>query len=123
MKMQQNHEYVYRVACTKDAPHDVIEELLMEAFFVAESIYGMPQVRMSGTRYYLSFSRRPRCIIETPTEVGECIVKVFVGFLVRALGEESIKVERVAKAPEKPGPDRLQDLRLQDLWPNADPQS
>jgi hypothetical protein len=72
---------------------DTVEAQLALAITVAECRYGQGRVRL-GTGYLFSKDGR-RLALEAGGEVGEYVIEVFTGLLIREIGEDGFSVERV----------------------------
>lgn len=77
---------------TKDGAN-ILKLLFSMALKETELIYGKAKVKLE-TNYKLNDSRGI-CLIESGTDCGEHLAKLLSGFLIRELGDNSFKVERI----------------------------
>jgi len=72
-----------------------LEAQLALAIVSAESAFGSARVRINAS-YYLS-NETPEVVIDVSSDVGEHIAQVFTGLMIRNLGENNFRVQRVEK--------------------------
>jgi len=70
-----------------------IEEFLFLAVLAVENLHGRARIRLEA-KFALEKKSRT-CIIESDTEIGDDIARIFTGFLSREFGEGAFKVSRV----------------------------
>jgi len=87
---------IYRYTFDANIPHQEIEDSLLLAVMAAESLHGRSPVRLDAS-FYLD-TRRRICVVDSTTEIGQAIARIFNGFLTSEFGEAAFKVERVAEA-------------------------
>lgn len=78
--------------------HDDFEEaelFLDMAFIVAECLHGEVLVRHSAR--YFGNPKKLGIVVAASDEIGECIARVLTGLLIRGLGEENFRVDRVQR--------------------------
>jgi len=80
---------------------DIVEKHLALAIVTAECNFGQPRVRTAAA-YCISpvkddsnGSKELQVAIDVSTDVGEHIAQVFTGLMIRQLGEDKFKIERV----------------------------
>jgi hypothetical protein len=61
--------------------------------FAIESLHGESQVRLDASHVF--DATRRLCVIDSRTQVGRDLNRIFIGFLRREFGPESVRVERV----------------------------
>ncbi len=74
---------------------ELLEEKLAFAVFSAECAFGKPKVRIEASCYVSP--KRPRCVVDISTPVGEYIAQVLTGALSKELGEEGFAVQRIER--------------------------
>ena len=84
---------VYRYSFRPTVPLEEVEASLLLAIWGTESLHGEAQVRLDAS-HFLDTGRRV-CVIDSSSDVGRDINRLFVGFLSREFGPESFEVERV----------------------------
>jgi hypothetical protein len=87
------HRYSFRPA----VPADEIEHTLLLAVLAAEGLHGESRVRMDAS--YAFDSEKHACVIDSGSDVGRDICRIFTGFAAREFGGESFSVSRVAAGP------------------------
>ncbi len=85
---------VYRYQFSPSVPLEEVEASLVLALLAVESLHGEAQVHLDATHSFDSTLRR--CVIETGTEVGQDLNRLFTGFLRREFGEDSFQVDRIS---------------------------
>jgi len=73
------------------------EETLLLAILAVESLFGESTVRLDAS-FSIESSRRA-CVIDSSTDVGRAICRVFTGFVSREFGSEAFKIHRVDSPP------------------------
>lgn len=86
---------IYRYTFNADIPLREIEDSLLLAVLAAESLHGRSPVKLDAS-FFLE-TRKRSCVVDSTTEIGQAIARIFTGFLTREFGEDSFKVGRVAK--------------------------
>ena len=84
---------VFRFSFSSDVPLDEAEMTLQLATFAAEGLFGMARVRLDFG-YHVDAARRV-ILVDGTQEVGAAVVKLFLGLLLRELGEDAFRVEPV----------------------------
>jgi hypothetical protein len=82
--------YTYRFA--PDVPAQEMEGTFMLALLAVESLYGHSRVRME-TRFNVDKETRI-CRIETMTQIGSDLAKIFTGFATKEYGERAVMIDR-----------------------------
>ena len=83
----------YRYTFDRSVAWRDLEESLLLAVLAVECLHGEARVRLDG-RYRLD-GDRSICVIDTATDVGRDINRIFTGFVSREFGRASFRVERV----------------------------
>lgn len=91
---------VFRISFSSDVPLDEAEMTLQLASFAAEGLFGRARVRLDFG--YFVDAPRQTILVDGSTEVGTAIVQVFVGLLLREIGEDSFRVERMQAQQHHP---------------------
>ena len=89
------NQEIYRYTFDADIPFHEIEDSLLLAVLAAESLHGRSPLRLDAS--FCLDSHKRTCVVDAATEVGRAIARIFTGYLSREFGEESFKVDRVAK--------------------------
>jgi len=90
------YETAYRFTVTKDGIKPaLLKALVALAVRETELVFGRARRKLE-TDCRLS-KRKPVCMVEGGTECGEHLAKLLSGFLIKQVGEEGFKVERVGK--------------------------
>lgn len=84
---------VFRISFSSDVQLDEAEMTLQLASFAVEGLFGMARVRLDFS-YFVDAPRRA-ILVDGTKEVGTTAVQVFVGLLLREIGEDSFRVERM----------------------------
>ena len=84
---------VYRYSFLEKVPVQSVEETLHLAVLSAENLHGQPRVRLDASYFFDAETRE--CVIEAGTDVGNDIVRLFTGFLIREFGEDAFQVRSV----------------------------
>jgi len=95
------NQELYRYNFDSKIPIQEVEDSLLLAVLAAESLHGRSLVRLDAS-FRLNTKKRS-CVVDSATEVGRAIARIFTGFLTREFGEESFKVERIHDLPVFPG--------------------
>ena len=82
--------YTYRFA--SDVPAQEMEDTFMLALLAVESLYGHSRVRMES-RFTVDKEKRT-CLIETMTQIGSDLAKIFTGFATKEYGERAVMIDR-----------------------------
>jgi len=86
---------VCRFILPDGTPTAVLEEKLAFAVFSAECAFGKSRVRIEASCYVSP--KRPRCVVDISTPVGEYIAQVLTGALTKEVGEEGFAVQRIER--------------------------
>ena len=86
---------VCRFILPDGTPTELLEEKLAFAVFSAECAFGKSRVRIEASCYVSP--KRPRCVVDIGTPVGEYIAQVLTGALTKELGEEGFAVQRIER--------------------------
>ncbi|MFC1715626.1 hypothetical protein ACFL6S_18295 [Candidatus Poribacteria bacterium] len=85
----------------EELDRETIETQLALAIVATECTFGQPRVRINAA-YCLSPASdtsdgktKPKVAIDVSTDVGEHIAQVFTGLMIRQLGEDQFKVDRI----------------------------
>ncbi len=84
----------YRYVFPRQVPIEEVEATLLLALWGAECLHGEAQVRLDAAHAFDLDARA--CVIDAATPVGRDVNRLFVGFLRREFGPDSLRVERVA---------------------------
>jgi len=93
MMTREVHRYTFRPT----VPAAEIESTLLLAVLAAEGLHGQSRVRMDAS--YAFDAEKHACVIDSGTEVGRDICRIFTGFAAREFGDESFSVSRVGTPP------------------------
>lgn len=85
--------YTYKFIITNPQNKNILKVLLTMALKETELIYGKAKVKLE-TNYKL-YDNRPICLIEGGTESSKHLAKLLSGFLIKEVGEDNFKVERI----------------------------
>ena len=89
-----SRQNVYRFTLLrKGTGPDVLKALVLLAIKETELIFGRARRKLE-TNYEL-FPRKVACMIEGGTECGEHLAKLLSGFLIKQVGEEGFRVNRL----------------------------
>src|SRR5258708_21503580 len=91
----KNDGLTYRFALAKGGSRKVLQALLVMAVKETELIFGRAR-RKIETNFRLS-AKKPICTIEGGTECGEHLAKLLSGFLIKQVGEDGFRVERLGQ--------------------------
>lgn len=83
---------VFRYTFGQAVPMSEVEETLLLAVMVVESLHGATAVRLESS-YVMDIGRRV-CVIDASYEIGRSICRVFTGLLSREIGDHAYSVER-----------------------------
>ncbi|MFA5138362.1 MAG: hypothetical protein WC728_03935 [Elusimicrobiota bacterium] len=86
---------IYRFTLKDGASPDILKTLLTLVLKEAEILYGQARLKLE-TSYEL-LPKRAACVIEGGTECGEHLAKLLSGFLIRQVGEDGFRVDRLEK--------------------------
>ena len=75
-----------------------VESSLVLALMAVENLHGESSMCLDARHTFDSASRQ--CVIDTGSDVGRDLAKLFVGFLNREFDPDAFKVERVGRVPE-----------------------
>jgi len=89
---------LYRYSFDDKIPMGEAEESLMLAVLATECIHGHSALRLASA--FLFDPAKRSCVIDGSTEIGRHIAAIFTGFLGKQFGDESFRVERIAKHRE-----------------------
>jgi hypothetical protein len=92
---ERNEAVVYRFTLAKGGSRKELEALLLLAVRETELVFGRAQRKLE-TDYRLSRSKAA-CTIEGGSECGEYLAKLLSGFLIKQVGEDGFRVERLAQ--------------------------
>jgi len=84
---------LYRYNFDSKIPIQDVEESLLLAVLAAESLHGRSLVRLDAS--FCLDSKKRSCAVDSATDVGRSIARIFTGFLTREFGEEAFRVVRV----------------------------
>jgi len=88
---------LYRYNFDSEVPIRDVEESLFLAVLAAECLHGRSLVRLDAS--FCLDPKKRSCVVDSATEVGRAIARIFTGFLSREFGEEAFKVKRVGDGP------------------------
>lgn len=77
-----------------------VESSLLLSLIALESLHGESQVRLEAS--HAMDANRRTCVIDSQTDVGRDLNKLFVGFIRHDLGEDCFRVERVSVGSPAP---------------------
>jgi hypothetical protein len=98
--MDEGSNPVCRFTVTKKGTSaDVLKALVLLAVRESELIFGRARRKLE-TNYHLS-RKKAVCTIEGGTECGEHVAKLLSGFLIKQVGEEGFRVNRLARNGNK----------------------
>ncbi|TWT40191.1 hypothetical protein KOR42_49330 [Thalassoglobus neptunius] len=92
-------------ACTRFHFQESVDLLEAEmslhlAMFSVEGLYGRARVRLEA--HYQLVTDDHRIDVDCTSRVGELIVRVFTGLLIREFGEDSFTVRKVSSSESEP---------------------
>jgi hypothetical protein len=90
---------VYRYTFGKQTPLSEVRDSLLMAIFSAEGLHGRARVRLDAA--FNVDEARKTCDVDVETPVGQSIVQIFTGLLVREFGDDAFSVERLMKEREQ----------------------
>lgn len=85
----------YRFAFDKQVSMHEVRETLLLAVLVLHSLHGESCVRLDAA--YLVDDVRRGCVIDSSTEIGRALARVFTGLVTREFGETAFRVSRARK--------------------------
>jgi hypothetical protein len=88
---------VHRYTFKPSVPAQEIESSLLLAVLAAEGLHGQSRVRLEAA-YFFDAERRA-CVLDTTSDVGRDICRIFTGLAIREFGEDSFSVRRAEGAP------------------------
>lgn len=91
---------VFRFSFLPDVSLDEVEMTLQLATFAAEGLFGMAHVRLEFS-YHVDVARHV-ILADGTHEIGAVVVHLFTGLLLRELGEEAFRVERILSQQRHP---------------------
>jgi hypothetical protein len=83
----------YRYTFDAKTPLSEVRDSLLLAVFSAEGLHGRVKVRLDSA--FEIDEKRRTCDVDAATPVGQSIVQIFTGLLVREFGDDAFSVERV----------------------------
>jgi len=83
---------IHRYTFKNSVPADEIENSLLLAVLAAEGLHGQSRVRLDAT--YCFDAGKHACVIDTGSDVGRDISRMFTGFAIREFGEAAFSVCR-----------------------------
>jgi hypothetical protein len=95
---------VYQYTFAEKIPFEDVEESLLLAVLVAESLHGRSALRMC-TSFYLEREKRS-VAVDGDSQVGEHIARIFTGLLTQEFGEEAFRVTRCSELKKEADPER-----------------
>ncbi len=87
---------LYRYDFDPSVPFGDVEETLILAVLAAEGLHGRSPVRLDA--FFSTDLASRSCVLDTATEVGRSIARIFTGFVSHEFGEESFKIERLGES-------------------------
>src|SRR5215471_7900575 len=101
MMGEGSNQKVYRFTVIKKGTGaDVLRALVLLAVKETELIFGRARRKLETT--YRLCSEKAVCTIEGGTECGEHLAKLLSGFLIKQVGEEGFRVNRLTGNGKKP---------------------
>lgn len=91
---------VYRYVFDKSISMEETEATLHLAILAAESLFGESAVRLDAA-YSIDEERRV-CVVDATNEVGQCICRVFTGYLTREFGDSAFRVRPIDTRKREP---------------------
>ena len=91
--------YIFRYVFDASNAFSEIETSLLLALLATESLHGESQVRLEAAHALDAKSRT--CVIDADGDVGRDLNRLFVGFVRREFGEDTFRVERVDRHPNR----------------------
>jgi len=86
---------VYRFTFRDHVRHEDVRAALVLALFGVESLYGQSRIRLDAAHYF--DTAKLVCVVDAGTDVGVDLSRLFTGFLIRDLGEDGFRVERIVQ--------------------------
>lgn len=93
-------KYVYRFTFPDHIRQEDVQAAMVLALFGLESLYGQARIRLDAAHCF--DADKMTCVVDASTEVGVDLSRLFTGFLIRDLGDDGFRVERITK-PDTPG--------------------
>ena len=90
---------IVRYTFTRSASMREVEETLLLAVLAIESLFGESAVRLEAS-FSVDLSRRT-CVIDSGTEVGGALCRVFTGLVSREFGRDAFEIQRGDSPPAK----------------------
>lgn len=84
---------IFRYRFAPDVPIDEVEATLVAAIMTTESLHGEVQVRLDVAHAFDPDQRS--CVIDATTTVGQDLNRLFLGYVLREFGADSLSVEHV----------------------------
>jgi hypothetical protein len=88
---------IHRYSFKASVPADEIENTLLLAVMAAEGLHGQSRVRLDAT--YFFDAEKHACVIDSGSDVGRDICRMFTGFAMREFGEAAFSVSRTDSIP------------------------
>jgi len=88
---------IHRYSFRPTVPAEEIESTLLLAVLAAEGLHGQSRVRLDAS--YAFDAEKHVCVIDSSSDVGRDICRIFTGFAAREFGDESFSVSRVGTPP------------------------
>ena len=86
---------LYRYRFSADVPIESVEASFLLAIVATESLHGEVQTRLDVAHQF--DLRTHVCVIDSGTQVGRDLNRLFTGFIAREFGPDAFKVERLSK--------------------------
>ena len=86
---------VYRFTFAKHVEQEDVQAAIVLALFAVESLHGRARIRLDAA--HLFDPSQMACVVDASNEVGVDLSRLFTGFLLREIGDDGFKVERIEK--------------------------
>jgi hypothetical protein len=90
---------VRRYSFEASVPPDDIENTLLLAVLAAEGLHGQSRVRLEAN--YCFDAEKHACVIDSGSDVGRDICRMFTGFAIREFGDAAFDVSRADRVPSE----------------------
>ena len=87
---------VYKYHFDESVPFQEIEDAFERAMLAVEDLRGRAHAVRAWTESMFTLDEHPRsCTINTSTDVGRDLARIFTDFAFKEYGEHSVKIERI----------------------------
>lgn len=86
---------VYRFTFAKHVEREDVQAAIVLALFGVESLHGRARIRLDAA--HLFDASQMTCVVDASNQVGVDLSRLFAGFLLREIGDDGFRVERIEK--------------------------